>query len=102
LRTVQTVPVVVLGLLCAALLVALLLDRRQNATDRERLEQTHQAERDAWRDERRELLTRVQHPALVPVGRREPREPKEPPRRDQSGQVGQVVLAAVGDNDESA
>jgi hypothetical protein len=44
-----------------------------------------------WEDERRELLTRIQHPNLVPV-RQQRREPSEPPK-DYSGAMRSIGRA---------
>jgi hypothetical protein len=53
-----------------------------------------------WEDERRELLTRIQHPNLVPV-RQQRREPSEPPK-DYSGAMRSIGRAVPprGEDDE--
>jgi hypothetical protein len=89
--------VIALALLLAHLIVVLVRER-------DRAEQTMLAREEEWRDERRELLTRVVRPDLVPIKRTpEAREPRE--RQTDAAAlaaVGRVSPRAVGPDDDSA
>jgi hypothetical protein len=61
------------------------------------------SEREAWRNERRELINRVQHPNLVPTGvTRPPADPDELARKRRAArdfaQVGTIVPASTATN----
>jgi hypothetical protein len=70
----------------------------------------HDAERQRWEDERRELLNRFTHPERMPVGRRTavaPQPPEESPvdvaRRRAMSQIGRahVAVSLPGDQDQA-
>lgn len=88
-----------LTIVCLALVVALVAITRLWFLDRKRAEQIHAEHYAAWVRERRELLTRIQRPDLVPIPKAQ--TPAAPVRRtvDEIHKVGVVSPLRPGADD---
>lgn len=86
---------IALCVVIVVLVAALVLRERDH-------DRTRRAEQEDWALERRELLTRIQHPQLVPHTRQDPLPPAPEPPRDAAilARIGQIAPGYLMENED--